>query len=249
MKRESVVGPDKYEGKTPVPTVTKPPTPEQKGLISRLDKRLRDSGLQGLDLDNVAGLSLIDSLSTSQLATLAAMLKKRNYTVKASGQYIKNLFATESELVTIAASAGNDFNKLLSILASDLLPGIGKEAAGTAPNLPSRQIYKYRDEDIDSIINDTYEAALMRKPSPEELEKQRNIARKKLEMGTLSTTKQVKNPKTGKLENVIVQTPGSSTEEVKTDIQTQLEKMNPDEIDRKKRIDFSSWLTQNAAGA
>jgi hypothetical protein len=36
---------------------------------------------------------------------------------------------------------------------------------------------------------------------------------------------------------------------IKTDIETQLEAMNPDEVDRKKRIDFSSWLSQNAAGA
>lgn len=229
----------------------KPPVETQKtvdsGLVARINKKLVDSGYAALNpSDDVDGISLIGSLSTNQLSTLGAMLKKRNYTVKASAEYIRNLFATEPELATIAAKSGNDFNKLVSNLAEDIVPGLGKE---TAPNLPSRQIYQYRDEDIDAIISDAYKAAAMREPSPEELMAQRKTARAKLETGTLSVTKKVKNPKTGKLETVTTQTPGASKTEVQSDIESELKKLNPNDVDRKQRIDFASWLSQNAAGA
>jgi hypothetical protein len=146
------------------------------------------------------------------------------------------------------AEQSESYDDLTKLMMADYLPGLDS-SADREPKLPSRQIYQYRDEDIDEIVNSAYEAAVMRKPTPEELETQRKAARKKLEMGTLSVTKKVKNKKTGQLENVTTQTPGASTAEIKTDIETQLETMNPDEVDRKKRIDFSSWLSQNAAGA
>lgn len=246
MSDPFVVGPGKTKESTVKPVVP-PVTPQNNNsLTSRIDQKLKDAGYPGLGVSESSGLSLVDSLSTSQLSLLAAMLKKRNYTVKASGQYIKNLFGTEPELMTIAASAGNDFNKLVSTLASDLLPGIGREGA---ENLPSRQIYQYRDEDLDVIVNDAYQAAIGRKAEPEELAIRRQSVRKQLEMGTLSVTKKVKNPKTGQLESVTTQTPAASKTEVQSDIESELAKMNPDEVDRKKRIDFSSWLSQNAAGA
>ena len=247
MSDQFVVGPGKVKDPTIKPVVP-PVTPQNNNsLTSRIDQKLKDAGYPGLGVSESSGLSLVDSLSSSQLALLGAMLKKRNYTIKASGQYIKNLFATESELITIAASAGNDFNKLVSTLASDMLPGLGRD--GAEPSLPSRQIYQYRDEDLDVIVNDAYQAAIGRKAEPEELAVRRQSVRKQLEVGTVSVTKKVKNPKTGKLENVTTQTPAASKTEVQSDIESELTKMNPDEVDRKKRIDFSSWLSQNAAGA
>jgi hypothetical protein len=244
-----VVGRNPKPSGTPVPTPAPTTGVDMKAfndMLSRIDQRLGSKGIK-IPKEGLSGLSIVDSLTPTQLVNIGKILKKKGYSVKASEADIKRLLADDPILIGMAEQSSS-YDDLSKMLMADYLPGLDTSVE-KAPNLPSRQIYKYRDEDIDAIINDTYEATVMRKPSPEELEKQRNIARKKLEMGTLSTTKPVKNPKTGKLENVTVQTPGSSTEEIKTDIQTQLEKMNPDEIDRKKRIDFSSWLTQNAAGA
>ena len=245
----NVVGRDPKPSGTPVPT----PAPNTgvdmkalKGMLARIDERLGSKGIK-IPKEDLSGLSIIDSLTPGQLTNIGKILKKKGYSVKASEADIKRVLADDPILIGIAEQSSN-YDDFVKLMMADYLPGLDTPVAKAA-NLPSRQVYQYRDEDIDTIINDTYQAAIMRDAYPAELEKQRAIARKKLELGTISTTKPVRNPKTGKLENVTVQTPGSSTEEVKTDIQTQLEKMNPDEVDRKKRIDFSSWLSQNAAGA
>jgi hypothetical protein len=215
------------------------------GMLGRIDQRLGAKGIN-IPRESLAGLSVVESLSPGQLTNIGKILKKKGYSVKASADDIKRLLADDPILIGMAEQS-ESYDDLTKLMMADYLPGL--DTSGEKPNLPSRQIYQYRDEDIDEIVNSAYEAAVMRKPTPAELETQRKVARKKLEMGTVSVTKKVKNKKTGQLENVTTQTPGSSTAEVKTDIQTQLEQMNPDEVDRKKRIDFSSWLSQNAAGA
>ena len=213
-------------------------------MMSRLNIRLKDKGIV-IPEENLAGLSVVDSLSPAQLTNIGKILKKKGYSVKASEADIKRILADDPILIGMAEQSSN-YDDLSKMLMADYLPGLDTPKE---PTLPSRQIYKYRDEDIDTIVNDAYKAAVMREPTPAELEAQRVSARKKLEMGTVSTTTKVKNKKTGKLENVTVQTPGASKTEVQTGIEKTLEEMNPDEVDRKKRIDFSSWLSQNAAGA
>lgn len=213
-------------------------------MLSRIDQRLDSKGIV-IPKEDLAGLSVVDSLSPAQLTNIGKILKKKGYSVKASKDDIKRLLADDPILIGMADQSSS-YDDLAKLMMADYLPGLDTPKE---PNLPSRQIYQYRDEDIDTIVNDAYEAAVMRKPTPEELEKQRVSARKKLEMGTVSTTTKVKNKKTGKLENVTVQTPGASKTEVQTGIEKTLEEMNPDEVDRKNRIDFSSWLSKNAAGA
>ena len=115
---------------------------------------------------------------------------------------------------------------------------------------PTRQIYKYKKEDIYSIINNVYESTLGRMPTQEELEAQYAPLEKQVSQGTLTTTKRgVKNKKTGKVETVVTQVPGFSTEAAKMTIEESLKKANPDDFDRKKRIDFSDFLSKYAAGA
>jgi hypothetical protein len=213
-------------------------------MLANIDSRLGAKGIK-IPQEELAGLSVVDSLSSVQLTNIGRILKKKGYSVKASEADIKRILADDPILIGMAEQSSN-YDDLAKMLMADYLPGLDTPKE---PNLPSRQIYQYRDEDIDAIVNDAYKAAVMREPTPAELEAQRVSARKKLEMGTLSTTTKVKNKKTGKLENVTVQTPGASKTEVQTGIEKTLEEMNPDEVDRKKRIDFSSWLSQNAAGA
>lgn len=229
----------------PPPTNTGVDMKALQGMLSRIDQRLGVKGIK-IPQESLAGLSVVDSLSPGQLTNIGKILKKKGYSVKASADDIKRILADDPILIGMAEQSSS-YDDLTKLMMADYLPGL--DISAKEPNLPSRQIYQYRDEDIDEIVNSAYEAAVMRKPTPAELETQRKVARKKLEMGTVSVTKKVKNKKTGQLENVTTQTPGSSTAEIKTDIQTQLEQMNPDEVDRKKRIDFSSWLSQNAAGA
>ena len=67
--------------------------------------------------------------------------------------------------------------------------------------------------------------------------------------GTVTTTKKVKNPKTGKLENVTTTTPGFNAQTAQLTIEDKLKELNPDEYDRTKRIEWSSWISKNLAGA
>jgi len=215
------------------------------GLFTNIDAKLAANGIN-FNTSDVASLGLIDGFNSAQIASLGVMLKKLGYTVKNSVGDIKRLMASDPVLIEYADGATN-FNELASVIAADYLPALDTSAA--APNLPSRSVYKYSDDDIDSLINETYKTALGRTATPEELAARRSTVRPQLEVGTLSTTKKVKNKKTGVLEQVTVQTPGPSKTDVQTSITDELKKLNPDEADLKSRIDFSSWLTQNAAGA
>ena len=117
------------------------------------------------------------------------------------------------------------------------------------PALPSRQIYEYSESDVKSLINEVYQSTVMRNATDAEINSRLASVKAKLSTGTLSTTQKAKNAVTGKMENVTTQTPGPTKEDVKTSIADELKKMNPDEVDRKARIDFSGWLSQNVKGA
>lgn len=246
FKAETRVGRDTPSTATSTSsTSTNVPQSSGNAFVDIINNRLKANGIT-VDSSDVASLGLIDGLNSNQVASLGAMLKKLGYTVKNSASDIKRLMASDPVLIEYADGATN-FNELASIIAADYLPALDTSAA--APNLPSRAVYKYSDDDIDALINDTYKTALGRTATAEELTARRSTVRPQLETGTLSTTKVVKNAKTGKMEQVTVQTPGPSKTDVQTSITDELKKLNPDEADLKSRIDFSSWLTQNAAGA
>lgn len=245
-----VVGSGNYSPTTKptvVPTATLKPTIP--GLFDKINSKLADKTGITIDPAETQTVGFVDSLSNSQLELIGKVLKTKGYTIKASAAYIKRLFSTEFELQSIASSAGTDYNKLISSLAEDILPGLAKGTSGTAENLPSRNVYKYSDADLDTIVSDVYARTAMREPTAQELEAARTKIRPKLEQGTVSTTKKVKNPKTGKLEVVTTQEAGPTKEAVAMSLEEELKKLNPDEYDRTKRIEFSSWLSKNVEGA
>jgi hypothetical protein len=258
IKKEQQVGPGKFNPNSPTKTVTpsmpalpgtKPVNPKVSGITSILDQKIIDKNFnwKSGDSEEIQTIDLMDTLSNNQLEVIARILKKKTYTVKASAQYIKNLFASEPELIKIAFDSKGDYNTLVSKLNEDILPGLAK--GGDGENLPTRSIYKYNDEDVDAIINSVYQRKLMRPATPAELEEERTQAKIKLEQGTLTTTKKVKNPVTGKLEAVVTQEAGPTKEVVEQSIEERIKALNPDEADRTARIEFSSWLSQNVQGA
>jgi len=111
MKRETQVGPGKYNPLSPkkpalpgsnpvVPIVpVNPINPKASSVISSLDQALADKGWNWDTTDSaeLTSLNLVDTLSNTQLEVIAKMLKKKNYTVKASAQYVKNLFGSGRE--------------------------------------------------------------------------------------------------------------------------------------------------------
>lgn len=258
LKKEAQVGPGKYGPTTPkkttpqpLPTLpgTNPVNPQASAITNILDQKLIDKNFNWKPLDSAEAqtINIVDTLNNDQLTVLAKILKKKTYTVKASAQYIKNLFSTEPELIAIASKSNGDYNTLVANLSADILPGLARDGGGE--NLPSRSIYKYNDEDVDALINNLYQKRLMRPATPEELARERADAKLKLEEGTVTTSKKVRNPVTGKLEVVTTQDAGPTKEAVSQSIEERIKALNPDEADRTARIEFSSWLSQNVAGA
>ena len=256
------VGPGKYKTSTPTPKATPAPTPKVtpkatptpmatgSTLLDKINKSLADKGIKVPTGSGDQAVSLIDSIAQdrTKAVLIGKMLKARGKNVGASAEAIKNLFISEPELAAIAGKAGDDYNKLISLLNEDYIPELGKKPATPAFTGPSRSIYKYTDADIDLLIKSVYQEKAMRLPTAEELVKERAKVRPALEKGTVSTTKFVKNAK-GVMEQVTVQEGGPTKEAVATSIEERLKLQNPDDIDRAARIGFSDWISQNVAGA
>lgn len=122
--------------------------------------------------------------------------------------------------------------------------------SGTA-NLPDRTITKVDPAITNAIANAAYQSAYMRDADEQEIKdilKKAGVD-KMIAEGTVTTTKKVKNPKTGKLENVTTTTPGFNAQTAQLTIEDKLKELNPDEFDRTKRIEWQSWLSKNLAGA
>ena len=69
-----------------------------------------------------------------------------------------------------------------------------------------------------------------------------------IDAGTLTTTKKVKNKKTGKMENVTTVESNFSQAKAETEVEQSLRELNPDDLDRAKRIQFSDFIMQNTMG-
>lgn len=244
----SVVGRDAGTAVTTVdqPKVSAETAKALSGLMARINAKNGTGGIV-LDPGTLGGLSLVDTLTGAQATAIGKILKKRGKSVDNSKSDIQRLLTTDPSLSVLVQNSAS-YQDLVDNLVADYLPGLDT----TGPEAfkgPSRSIYKYTDEDVDTLIHSVYKEKLMRPATPEELAATRKKTKSQLEIGTLSTTKVQKNPKTGKMEQVTVQEAGPTKEVISQNIGTELEKLNPDEIDRTARIGFSSWLSQNVQGA
>ena len=249
MIKQNQVGPNKFiPGGTPTPAPTPTPT-SANTLIDKINKSLADKGVKPIVGDDQQTTSFIDSImqDEAKAVLIGKMLKARGKNTGASVQAIKNLFTTETELATIASQSKGDYNKLITLLSEDFIPGLGKKEAAKAFEGPSRSVYKYTDDDLDLIIKNVYQDKAMRLPTEEELTAERSKIRPSLEKGTVSTTKLVRNAK-GVMEQVTTQEGGPTKESVAMSIEDRLKAANPDDIDRTARINFSSWLSQSVGG-
>jgi len=120
-------------------------------------------------------------------------------------------------------------------------------------NLPSRSIYQYSPEQlgakIDEVANSLLGRAITDVDKSAEWYQDLNNALNKMAMqGTVTTTKQVKNPKTGKMENVTIQKPEVTTEAITQTITSALKEADPAALDRKKNLDFANWAFKKMGG-
>lgn len=167
----------------------------------------------------------------------------------AKGKSITQLeaYGVWEKLVTVAAEIYQG-GKGAKVTPMQLLNDTLKGVKGDEATLPTRSISKLDKATSFQAFDNWAEKKLMRTLSDEEKEDLFKEV-EKLNTGTLTEYKKVKNKKTGKMENVQTTTPGLTSGEIQTSVEQKLIDLNPDDADRASRIQFAEWLSGNVAGA
>ena len=253
--------------KTPTPTPSKPPltlrpgaltptpaptpvvTGSTTGGVSYNDKivaRIKATGAiatSGITTTKSGRLDWVDFLPTldnQDYIRLQKVLKDLGYTVKNKAQ-IDYLLSTEFSNLFPA----KDVDTLVSELNKFKLPGAGEEE-----ELPLRQIPAIDRGSLVNLSRKVADAVLMMGQLTPELEKQvvdewMADAKK----GTVTMpTKKVRNPKTGKLENVVQTKRAFDEETAVLDLTERLKKMFPDQYELASGIGFAADIKKILAG-
>lgn len=243
QKRPSALGP------TPAPTTTPVVTGSTTGGVSYNDKivaRIKATGAiatSGITTTKSGRLDWVDFLPTldnQDYIRLQKVLKDLGYTVKNKAQ-IDYLLSTEFSNLFPA----KDVDTLVSELNKFKLPGAGEEA-----ELPLRQIPAIDRGSLVNLSRKVADAVLMMGQLTPELEKQvvdewMADAKK----GTVTMpTKKVRNPKTGKLENVVQTKRAFDEETAVLDLTERLKQMFPDQYELASGIGFASDIKKILAG-
>jgi hypothetical protein len=128
-------------------------------------------------------------------------------------------------------------------LLSDTLKGI----KGDEPTLPERTISKL-DKPTTFAAMDTWASKKLMRTLNDDEKEDLFAELEKLNTGTVTTYKKVKNKDPGKMENVRVSTPGLTTEAAQATVEQRLKELNPDDADRASRIQFTDWLSGSVEG-
>lgn len=229
---------------TPKPTATAAPVLNPNniaGLNQILNTKL------GTVITPEINYSQVESLKDTDILALGQVLDKMGYTVKNSKKDIKRILADDPVISSIVKDNLNGgFIAIRDALLRDYTP---VNVTATAQNIPSRTISKVDPVVFGEVINKVFEKVAMKKGTPEQVNALIAEFLPQMETGTLTETKKIKNPKTGKLESVTTVTPGMSQEKAAVSIEQRIKDLYPDEVDRASRIDFNSWLSKNTLGA
>ena len=117
----------------------------------------------------------------------------------------------------------------------------------------SRSVYQYSPEQIDADINEVAQKVLGRTivdadKSADWYQDLTKGLNKMISKGTVTTTNFVKNKKTGKLEQVTVQTPKFTKEKAAETIESAVTAADPISLERKQNLDFANWAFEKMGG-
>jgi len=186
-------------------------------------------------------------LELSKLLVGARYLKKP--TSKYSKTFADALIKASQDFAVEATRTGRPDLTIRSFLTENYQAPTGTGG----PSLPSRSIYQYTEADKVAMLNEVSQS--LRGQDITEADKSakwykdlKKSLDNMISTGTLSTTKKVKNPKTGQLEVQTVQTPGFSKEQIAATAEKAIRKATPEEVARKERVDFTGWLFNTLGG-
>jgi hypothetical protein len=188
-----------------------------------------------------------ERLAISKLLVGARYLKKP--TSKYNKTFADALIQASQDFAVEATRTGRPDLTIRNFLTENYQAPTGTGAS----NLPSRSIYQYTEADKVAMLNEVSQTLRGQDITPEDQSAKWYKDLKKsldnmISTGTLSTTKKVKNPKTGQLEVQTVQTPGFSKEQIAATAEKAIRKASPEEVARKERVDFTGWLFNTLGG-
>lgn len=213
------------------------------GVVDSINKKLDAIGIN-IQPQTVSQITLVDNFKPEELSVIYKLIKTRGYSPKKSIEDVRALLNKDPIMISLI-NKSTDFPTFVKNLEKDLLPGVGDEKE----NIPTRSISEQRPEVLENLITSWYKQVLSRPPSAEEKAARLAEMQAEIAQGTVTTSTKVRNPKTGKIETVVKSTPGFSQASSEARITEQLKTLNPDDFDRAKRVEFSSWISQNVAGA
>lgn len=213
------------------------------GVVDSINKKLDAIGIN-IQPQTVSQITLVDNFKPEELSVIYKLIKTRGYSPKKSIEDVRALLNKDPIMISLI-NKSTDFPTFVKNLEKDLLPGVGDEKE----NIPTRSISEQRPEVLENLITSWYKQVLSRPPSAEEKAARLAEMQAEIAQGTVTTSTKVRNPKTGKMETVVKSTPGFSQASSEARITEQLKTLNPDDFDRAKRVEFSSWISQNVAGA
>jgi hypothetical protein len=192
-------------------------------------------------------------MSPQQRLEAAKLLKAAGYIRTATSKYNKNLgdayIQVNQEIAVERARSGRPELTLRQFLTENVQP-----ASGTGKsNLPSRNVYQYTEADRIKMLDDVSQTLRGQAITEEDKSAKWYKDLKKsvdnmIATGTVSTSQKVKNPKTGQLEVKTVSTPGFSQEQVAATAEKAIRKATPEDVARKERVDFTSWMFSTLGG-
>jgi hypothetical protein len=236
----AIVGRDNV-GLTPVPNT--PSTSQlpsvQSTWSTNINNRLSDARIQLAPSSSQQQASLVDSFTKPQLTNIAKILKSLGYSKSqiSTGMKVKDILVNDFGTTLVASKTYNDFT---NSIAADVLSGLNTDATA---NVPTQTIQKYDPIVLEKLIDNIYQETLGQPATESQKALRMAELNQMIETGTTTTSKIVGGKR------VTTATPGFSQERATASIEEQLKVMNPDEFDRKKRIDFQGWLSQNVQGA
>jgi hypothetical protein len=195
------------------------------------------------------------NMNPKERLALSQLLKSAGYIKTASSKYNKKLAdaftIVQQDALVEAQRTGRPNLTIREFLLEN--PQAPTGTGSGAPNLPSRSIYQYTEADRIKMIDDVSQT--LRGQGITEADKTakwykdlKKSIDNMISTGTVSTSKKVKNPKTGQLEVQTVSTPGFSQEQVATVAEKAIRKATPEEVARKERVDFTSWMFSTLGG-
>ena len=192
------------------------------------------------------------NMTPKQRLEISKLLVGARYLNKPTSKYNKNfadaLIKASQDFAVEATRTGRPELTIRGFLTENY-----QVPTGTAPNLPSRSIYQYTEADRQKMIDDVSQTLRGQGITEEDKSAKWYKDLKKsidnmIATGTVSTSQKVMNPKTKKLEVQTVSTPGFSQEQVATVAEKAIRKATPEDVARKERVDFTSWMFSALGG-